>query len=79
MLKNQGNTKKPIFILIGWTYTQADIKQIAEMNTPHINFGKTVSLTFTKASSMLPEILHKVLFILWKIKETLWKPLSSFI
>jgi len=47
------------------------------MATPHLKFEKTVSLTFSTAS-MLPEIIHKLLVIMWKIKETLLKTTVLF-
>jgi len=66
------------FILFWWISTQAHVKQIAEMKTSDPNYGKTVFLTVT-ISSMLPEIIHNILFNLWKSKETPWKIQISFI
>jgi len=39
------------------------------MKRPHLNDGKTVYLTLIIAS-ILPEIIHKIFFNVWKIKET---------
>jgi len=61
-----------------WFSSQAHLEQIAEIKAPHLNCGKTVALTFI-IPSMLPEIIYKMIFNVWKIKETPWKTLFYFI
>jgi len=48
------------------------------MKTPDPNCRKMDALTFTIAS-MLPQIVYKILFNVWKIKEIPWNILFSFI
>ena len=48
------------------------------MDTPHLNWRKTVCFMFT-ITSMLPQIILKLDFCLWKMKESLWKTQHSFI
>jgi len=57
LIKNCHDTGSKIFIFYN------------NMKTPDTNCGKIAALTFIIAS-MLPEIIHKILFNLWKIKET---------
>ncbi len=44
------------------------------MKTPDPNCEKTVALTFI-IPSILPEIIYKIIFNVWKTKETTWKTL----
>ena len=69
-MENQENTMKDtvFFYFDGLPFN--DLKQIAEMKTPDPICRKTVFLTFIIAS-MLPEIIHKIIFSVWKSKETL--------
>jgi len=66
------------FLSFWWSSTQGHLKQIAERKSPAPYYGKTVFLTYL-ISSMLPEIIHKILFSFWKIKETPWRTLFYFI
>ncbi len=70
--KNKETQWKTLFILFWWTFTQAHLKQIAEMKTPDLNCRKTVFWTVI-ISSMLSEIIHIILYNHWKSMETPWK------
>ena len=76
--KSRKHFERHCFILFWWTPTGKHLKQIAEIKTPDPNCGKTVALTFT-IPSMLPEIIYKMIFNVWKIKETQWKTVFAFI
>jgi len=73
-LKSRKHHERYCFLSFWWTSTQTNLKQMAEMKTTDPNCEKTVFLTFIKAS-MLPVIIHRIFFNLWKSKETLWKSL----
>jgi len=75
-MDNQGNTMK--CTVFCYFHVSSSLKQIAQMKTPHPNWEITVSLTFIVAS-MLPEIIHKILFNLWNFKEMPWNTMFSSI
>jgi len=76
--KSKKHHERCWFILFWLTSTQTHLKQTAEIKTPDPNCGKIAALIIIIAS-MLPEIIHKVRFNVWKIKETSWNVLFSFI
>jgi len=69
-MENQGNTMKiTVYLIFLMSFHSSSPKQIAELETPDPNCGKTVFLTFI-ISSMLSEIIQKILINVWKIKES---------
>jgi len=73
--RNQRNTMKSIVFIIWW-FTQVNLSRLQKMTT--YKCGKTVSLNLI-ITSMLPQLILKYVFSLWKIKETLLKTQCSYI
>jgi len=45
-------------LLFGFTSTELQLKQFAEIDRSYPNYGRTISFT-SEIPSMLPEIIHK--------------------
>jgi len=77
-VKSTKHNERHCFLLFWWSSSQAHQKQIAEINTPHPNSGKTVYFNFIIAS-MLPEKFPTFFSMYGKQKEIPWKTLFSSI